>query len=166
MLLDCPVARPTPPRPPGKRDTLIRQDFPGGFRWPPRSQGPRPDISVGQVNASPQTLAVWHGRRHRRRTRTPKCRWTGRASHNAAQTGMCTHIEGHRPPCGAWHLAAPLVAGCWAFAGVSHGCCVLGIEAKAAGSCGKEFHATGGRNLGLSLHPGPLYVVKIPTGWF
>lgn len=112
MLLDYPVARPPPPTHThrGKRDALIRQDFPGGFRWPPGSQGQRPGISVGQVNAPPHTLAVWHERRRRRRTRTPKCRWAGRASYSAAQTGTFAH---RRSRTSAWHVAVPLGAGCW-----------------------------------------------------
>ena len=96
----------------GKRDTLIRQDFPGGFRWPPRSQGQRPDGSVGPVNAPPHTLelAVRAGAGEGHGPRSA-----------AGQEGLRTallrrgrpHSEGHRGPRGAWHVAAPPGAGCW-----------------------------------------------------
>lgn len=47
-----------------------------------------------------------------------------------------SRTEGHGRPRGTWRFLLGLVAG--AFAAVSHGCCVLCVEAEAAGTCVKD----------------------------
>lgn len=145
MLLDYPVARPppAPPPPPTQASEIL-------------SSGRTSQVALGGLPGAKdkgQTslwvrLTLHHTRLSLAREKAQKDTdpevqlgrkgFVQRCSDGDVRTAKVTDV---RVVPGMWRFLLGLVAG--AFAAVSHGCCVLRVEAEAAGSCVKDISCHG-----------------------